>query len=49
MRRQWVGHQAEVPKKTPREPVIRFMSDPLPFTLSVRWCYIDSKKSIDID
>ncbi|RCV13017.1 hypothetical protein SETIT_2G313100v2 [Setaria italica] len=22
MRRQWVGHQAEVPKKAPREPVI---------------------------
>ena len=25
MRRQWVGHQAEVPKKAPREPVIRFL------------------------
>ena len=31
MRRQWVGHQAEVPKKAPREPVIRFLSNPLPF------------------
>jgi hypothetical protein len=25
MRRQWVGHQAEVSKKEPREPVIRFL------------------------
>jgi hypothetical protein len=24
MRRQWVGQQAEVSKKAPREPVIRF-------------------------
>jgi len=35
MRRQWVGHQAEVPKKAPREPVIRFLSDPLPLPESI--------------
>lgn len=26
MRRQWVGHQAEVPRKAPQEPVIRFLT-----------------------
>ncbi|XP_062187418.1 uncharacterized protein LOC133890837 isoform X2 [Phragmites australis] len=31
MRKQWVGHQSEVPKKAPREPVISWCTtyDPL--------------------
>ncbi|KAK8460399.1 hypothetical protein SEVIR_2G324300v4 [Setaria viridis] len=58
MRRQWVGHQAEVPKKAPREPVISWCTTyddllstserfPQPIPLSVRSLSVSSFSSVD--